>query len=239
MAGLGGEFRENRPIPGGAPGGVIEGVKIAVMVALKEALSGTTLGADMSGDDVAVEMEYPMVKEYYPGIWVQFSFTEFLNAGIGHELPFKETDADGNTTWAVLKEFQFKGTVTMTIMALTNLERDRIADRVTTMMMFARMPESVLTNAAEDTRQFRTLIKSLAENPYIAMTIDHDTLQPGGQAMTPGVPWNPELPGYEDSYSFSILGQSNIVFRHDGTFTLRAIDVAGDPVPPQSPFDWQ
>lgn len=235
MVELGPEFRENRPLPEGAPGGVIEGVKTAVIVALKEALSGTTLGTDMSGSDVAVEMEYPMVKEYYPGIWVQFSFTEFINAGLGHELPFREDD--GN--WAILKEFQFKGTVTMTIMALTNLERDRIADRVTTMMMYARMPEAVITKDSANTRQFRTLITSLASNPYIAMSINHDSLQPGGQAMTPGVPWNPELPGYEDSYSFSILGQSNIVFRHDGTYTLRAIDVNSSIQPPVDPSEWQ
>ncbi len=138
----------------------------------------------------------------------------------------------------MIREFQFKGTVTLTIMALTNLERDRIADRVVSMLMFARIPEHVITMASEDTKQFRTLIASLAANPYIAMTLDHDTLSPGGQGMTPGVPWDPELPGYEDTYSFSILGQSNIVFRNDGTYTLRAIDMHGDIEPP-SRFDWQ
>lgn len=238
MAGLGSEFRENRGIPGGTPGGVIESVKIAVMVALKESLSGTTLGIDMSGSDVAVEMEYPMVPEHYPGIWVQFSFTEFLNSGIGMELPFKET-VNGVEQWSILKEFQFKGTVTLTVVALTNLERDRISDRVVTMLMYARVPEHVITMASEDTKQFRTLIGSLASNPYVAMTIDHDTLSPGGQSMTPGVPWDPELPGYEDSYSFSILGQSNIVFRNDGTYTLRAIDLNGQIDAPPSRFDWQ
>lgn len=235
MAQLGPEFQENRPIPGGAAGGVIEQVKTAVMVALKEALQGTTLGTDMSGSEVAVEMEYPMVKEYYPGIWVQFSFTEFVNAGLGMELPFKED----NGNWAVLKEFQFKGTVTMTIMALTNLQRDRIADSVVTMMMFARMPEHVITDPTKDTKQFRTLITSIAANPYIAMTINQDTLQPGGQTMTPGVPWDEELPGYEDSYSFDVLGQSNIVFRNDGTYTLRAINVVDEIPDPPTRFDWQ
>jgi hypothetical protein len=235
MADLGPEFRENASIPGSTPGGVIEGVKTAVVVALKQSIQGTTLGTNMSGTDVSVEMEYPMIKEHYPGIWVQFSFTEFMNAGIGMELPFKEDD--GN--WAVLKEFQFKGTVTMTIMALTNLQRDRISDQVVTMMMYARAPQYVITDPAKDTQQFRTLSKSLASNPYIAMTIDHDSLQPGGQGMTPGVPWDPELPGYEDNYSFSILGQANIVFRHDGTYTLKAIDVGNTKIEPPGRFDWQ
>jgi hypothetical protein len=234
VAELGPEFRANAEIPGGTAGGVIEGVKVAVMVALKESLQGTTLGTDMSGTDVAVEMEYPMIEEYYPGIWVQFSFTEFINSGLGHELPFKEGD-----NWCMLREFQFKGTVTLTIMALTNLERDRLSDHVATMLMFARIPEHVITKPNEDTKQFRSLMASLAANPYIAMTIDHDNLQPGGQAMTPGVPFDPELPGYEDSYSFSILGQSNIVFRNDGTYTLRAINVVEELIPPPSPYDWQ
>lgn len=236
MAELGPEFRENRPIPGGIQGGVIEGVKRAVMTALQTGLQGSVLGRENSPIDIVVDMEYPMEPEQYPGVWVQFSFTEFVNAGVGMEIPFKDPETN---KWAVLREFQFKGNVTLTLMALSNLERDRLADTVITMLTFARAPEHVITKPNEDTKKFRSLIDSLANNPFIAMTIDHDTLTPGGQSMTPGVPWDEELPGYEDNYSFSILGQSNIVFRDDGTYTLRAINVVDTIVPPPARFDWQ
>lgn len=184
-----------------------------------------------------------MTPENYPGIWVNFSFTEFLNAGIGHELIQRvvEQEATEDTpevvNWVVIREFQFRGTVTLTLMALTNLERDRLADAVVTMLAFARGPEYVITNEDRDTKQFRTLITELKNNPYVSIAIDHDTVTPGGQSVTPGVPWDEKQLGYEDNYSFSILGQGNIVFRNDGTFTLRAIDTVEE-MNTDNPFDW-
>lgn len=234
--------RANAPFPGAGGSGMIETVKRAVMNALREALSGTTLNHLVNGTDVTIDMEYPMEKENYPGIWVQFSFSEITQAGVGHE-PLLRTvlaEATANTpeviNWEPMREFQFKGRVTLTIVALTSLERDRLSDSVITMLAFSRPPEMILTDPAEDTKQFRQLITSLATNPYVSLTINHDQITPGGQAMTTGVPWDEEIPGYEDSYSFDILGQTNIVFKHDGTYTLS--NVAENPVM-VSRYDWQ
>lgn len=234
--------RANAPFPGAGGSGMIETVKRAVMNALREALSGTSLNHLVNGTDVTIDMEYPIEKENYPGIWVQFSFNEIVQAGIGHEPLIKNVLAEATETtpevvnWEPIREFQFKGRVTLTIVALTSLERDRLADAVITMLAFSRPPNMVMTDPNEDTRQFRQLITSLAENPYVSLTINHDQIIPGGQAMTTGVPWDEEIPGYEDTYSFDILGQTNIVFRHDGTYTLR--NVAETPVM-VSRYDWQ
>jgi len=54
--------------------------------------------------------------------------------------------------------------------------------------------------------------------------------------MTTGVPWDEGIPGYEDSYSFDILGQTNIVFRHDGTYSLRNVIETPEMV---TQYDWQ
>lgn len=234
--------RANAPFPGAGGTGMIETVKRAVMNALREALSGTTLNRLTNGTDVTVDMEYPIQKENYPGVWVQFSFNEIVQAGIGHEPLIRTVLAEATedtpevVNWEPLREFQFKGRVTLTIVALTSLERDRIADAVITMLAFSRIPESVITRASEDTKQFRQLIDSLATNPYVSLTLNHDQIIPGGQAMTTGVPWDEEIPGYEDTYSFDILGQTNIVFRHDGTYSLA--NVAENPVM-VSRYEWQ
>lgn len=232
----------NAPMPSAGGAGMIETVKRAVMTALRDALAGTSLNQVVNGSDVTVDMEYPIQKENYPGIWVQFSFSEIVQAGIGHEPLVRQVlaPATENTpevvNWEPVREIQFKGRVTLTIVALTSLERDRLADAVITMLAFSRPPNNVLTNPTEDTRQFRQLIASLAENPHVSMTINHDAIIPGGQAMTTGVPWDEEIPGYEDTYSFDILGQANIVFRNDGTYTLR--NVAENPAGVSS-YDWQ
>lgn len=239
--------RTNQSFPGSV-GGMIETVKRAVIGALREALTGTSLNGLVNGNKITVDMEYPMTPEKYPGIWVQFSFTEINSAGVGMELLAKEiyaeVDDKGVTTervnWEPIREFYFKGRATLTVVALTSLERDRIADGVITMLAFSRVPESVITQASRDTKQFRQLIGALAANPYISMTLNHDMILPGGQAMTTGVPWQADLPAYEDTYSFDMEGQTNIRFKNDGTYSLRRVDLESEMVvPAPTRFQWQ
>lgn len=219
----------NLNYPGSGGSGMIETVKRAVMNGLREALSGTVLNQLVNGTDVTIDMEYPIEKASYPGIWVQFSFSEIVQAGIGHEPIIRNVvaaatiDEPEQVRWDTVREVQFKGRVTLTILALSSLERDRISDSVITMLAFSRPSERTLTKPSEDTKQFRQLISSLAANPYVNITINHDQIVPGGQAMTTGVPWDEEIPGYEDTYSFDILGQTNVLFSHDGTYTLQAV----------------
>lgn len=233
------EARVNTPFPGAGGSGMIETVKRAVILALRDAITGTTLNGLVNGADVTVDMEYPMKKEHYPGIWVQFSFNKMVNSGIGHEVLTSTVGEDEEVNWEPVREFQFEGRVSLTIVALTSLERDRLSDAVVSTLMFSRPPEYVITKASEDTKQFRQLITHLANNPYISMSPNLDVIVPGGQAMTTGVPWDEEIPGYEDTYSFDLLGQTNITFKHDGTYTLTAVRDAGEMEPPPSRFDWQ
>ncbi|QZE10463.1 hypothetical protein SEA_SCOOBYDOOBYDOO_117 [Mycobacterium phage ScoobyDoobyDoo] len=236
------DLRVNQEFPGAAPGGIIEQVKRAIMVAIKQGLHGTTLGHDLAGSDVSVDMEYPMTAKHYPGIWVQFTFTEFTNAGIGHEQVRKVIENEGTPkeriNWETIREVQFKGTVSLTVVSLTNLHRDRVSDWLVTMLAFARAPQYVITDPSRDTKQFRGFREALKDNPYIAIAVDHDTVTPGGQTVTPGVPWDPDTLGYEDSYSFQILGYSNLVFRNDGTYTLRAVNEDAVMVVDHDPFSW-
>jgi hypothetical protein len=104
--------------------------------------------------------------------------------------------------------------------------------------MFSRPPEQVITDASRDTQQFRQFLTSLQENPFISMSLNLDTIVAGSQAVTPGVPWDPDIMGYEDTYSFDLLGQTNILFRHDGTFSLRRVDWVPEMVAP-SRYEWQ
>ena len=221
---------------------MIETVKRAVILALRDSIAGSTLNGLVNGSRITIDMEYPLKPESYPGIWVQFSFSKIQQAGMGHEPLLKTVEYPGTgqewINWEPIREFIFEGRCTLTVVALTSLERDRLADAIITMLAFSRPPESVITRADRDTRQFRQLIKSLADNPYISITLNHDIITPGGQAMTTGVPWDDNIPGYEDSYSFDLQGQCNIIFRHDGTFTLRAIQVDAE-LAPTSPYNWQ
>lgn len=232
--------RVNAEFPGGTPGGMIETVKRAVVVALRDALTGTGLDDAVSGSTIHVDMEYPLTKEKYPGVWVQFSFTKITNAGVGQELISHMVEHPGTpderVNWEPIREFIFEGRVSLTVVALTSIERDRISDAVVTMLMFSRPNEAVITDTTRDAKLFRQFISTLTANPYVSLAANLDMVAPGGQTTNVGVPWDPERLSYEDTYTFDLTGQSNIVIRHDGTYTLAALTQTPRAV---DPYQWQ
>lgn len=212
------------PVPG-SEGGLIEAVKRAVTQALREAITNTGMSINGTDSKVTVNLEYPMEEESYPGIWVQFSVTNLSRAGLSHELWLQDEDKN----WMPMQEWMFQGRVTLNIVALSNKERDRISDAVITMFAFSRTPDLVLTDPSRDTKQFRSFLTQLEENPYVSLVINTDTLGCGGQAAQMGMlPWQQDILVYEDTYTFDLLGQFNILFKNDGWYTLRRIDINGE-----------
>ncbi len=214
----------NPALPGSI-GGLLESVKTAVMISLKEAVTGSSLDLDT---DISVDMEYPQEVAAFPAIWVQFSITKLQRAGLSHEVMTKS--AEGN--WEPVQEWIFEGRITITIAALTSLERDRISDRIISLLAFARPPMLVLTDPTKDTKQYRSLLTSLAENPYVSLTLNTDSMIPGGQTVTQA-PYDPEnLLVYEDNYSMDMVGNFGIKFRNDGLYELTQIGVKPTPFDP-------
>lgn len=217
-----------RPVPGsqvpqtipGSAGGVVEAVKKAVVIALREAILNTSLSFPSKNTQVHIELEYPMAEEQYPGIWVQFTTTRLQRMGMAQEFWLKDEDDE----WNAVQEWQIQGRVTMTVLALSNLERDRIADSLITMFAFSRTPEPVVTRPNKNNNKYRQFITALDENPFVAMTVNTDVLTGGGQSVNVGVPWQPDILAYTDAYSFDIVGNFNYVFRNDGTYSLARIE---------------
>ena len=217
-----------RPVPGtevpetipGSAGGVIEAIKKSVVSALREAITNTSLSFPTKGTQVHIELEYPMAEEQYPGIWVQFATTRLQRMGMAQEFWVRREDGE----WNAIQEWQVQGRVTLTVLALSNLERDRIADSLITLFAFSRTPEPVITKPNKNTNKYRQFITALDENPYVAMTVNSDVLTGGGQSVNVGVPWQPDILAYTDAYSFDMVGNFNYVFNNDGTYSLARIE---------------
>ena len=113
----------------GGIGSFIEPMKRSIVIALREAIDD-----DLPSDDVLrrvkdnIDLEYPTDELQYPGMWVQFSFTRIIPSGITPTM----YDEDGNryAMWT------FEGRITVNVVALTSLERDRISDAVISMFAF-------------------------------------------------------------------------------------------------------
>lgn len=206
-------------VPGASGGGPIEAMKRAMMVALKEAITGTAL--NLTSSEIKVSMEYPMTKALNPGIWVQFGFTDMSRAGIDHEVMTKIDDV-----WTPVQEWIYYGRISLTIVAYTALERDRLSDMFIGNVAFARTPDLVLTEPDEDTKQFRSLISELNNNPYVFLTVNTDSLSTGDDGMNVGTPWDENQFVYENNFSFDCVGQFNFAFRHDGSYELARIEEA-------------
>jgi len=178
--------------------GLIEGVKRSVITALNAALDEAY--ADPS--DVVrrvvgnIEMEYPLERVKYPGIWVQFSFTEVRRAAIAEMHYREETLPSGEPFNRRAMTGFFKGTVSLSLVALSSVERDKIADALVNLFLFADVDE--LSNRFFD---------SMEADEFIRITANKDQLRPRGQSTSVGAPWDPGEVVYEDGYSFDIQGQ--------------------------------
>jgi hypothetical protein len=190
---------------------------------LVEALRATFDGNYPEPDfrDLKVSIEYPVDQADYPGIWVQYDDTQELTiAGIGHVEYVERDGAELPVT-----RWRFGGTLTMTIAALSSLERDRLYDELVRVIGGARFNEAI--------SEFRERIEA---NDLIATNANFDLMRPSGDNAAPGTPWGTDEMIYEKSLSIDLIGE----FLTDPTsmtlVPLRQIRVrgwvAGTPEPP-------
>jgi len=214
----------NEPLPRAwSQGGVIESVKRAVVTGLRQGFANATLGLSSDDSKFYIEIEYPTDVEKYPGIWVQFQIEDMKRAGLGMETWVK----DDNQDWVAIQAWMFTGRISCTIAALSAKDRDRLADAVIAQLAFSRPPDLVIRDPRKDSKQFRGLITAIDNNPYVQMTLNNDIIHPGGAQVTNSVPWAQNVLLYEDTYAIECVGQFNLRYAPDGTYTLA--EIRGDP----------
>jgi hypothetical protein len=142
---------------------------------------------------IRVGMEYPVDVQQYPSIWVDYEDTQALvKAGIRHE----ETQDDNGNPVAPFTRWRFQGYVSLTVVALTSLERDRLFDEVINVVAFA----------LEDTPRGR-FAANIASNDLIAANLQTDRIQPRGVQAAPGTPWSTDELIYERTLNIEVIGE--------------------------------
>jgi hypothetical protein len=224
----------NEPLPRAwTQGGVIESVKRAVVSSIRTGLRGTSMDNNLDeNENFHVSIEYPTEETEFPGVWVQFSIETLQRGGLGM---MNLTEVNGQ--WGPVHEWQFTGRITLTIAAMTSKDRDRLADTVISALAFSRPPDMVIRQKNKDAKQNRGLITAINDNPYVAMTLNTDQIMSGGQTVTGGTPWAPNILLYEDNYAVTCQGQFNIRFGYDGAYILSAINVVQQPSATQQPYN--
>lgn len=189
-------------------------LKSAVTEALQQAFAASPT-QDFIG--TFVDIEYPLDKQNYPSVWVNYDDRDSLRiAGIDHR-EFV-TDDDGHvhdvTRW------MFSGTVTLTAVALSSRERDALYDELVRQYAFGRIED--------DQTVFRNKIEN---NDFVAVVVNWDELRPGGDAASPGTPWGTDDEViYEKSLSFDVEGEFVSDASTNALVLLSAITVEGQPI---------
>lgn len=173
-----------------------DGFLMLTKTALVKALQGTFNGGYPVNDfrDLHIDIEFPVLKQHYPCVWVDFEPTQDLvTAGINHT---EYTPWSVGGTAAQLERWRFFGTCSFTVVALSSAVRDRLADQMIRVFAFGRTdPTSSL---------FRTAIE---QNPYVAMDIGWDKVGFGQMAASPGTPWGSDEYLYEVTLRLGAQGE--------------------------------
>jgi hypothetical protein len=170
----------------------LEPLKSAIVESLRRALDVAYVDADFTATWVGIE--YPFDAAKYPGIWVTYDDRDTLKiASIDHtEYIVDHLGAIHKTT-----RWTFSGTVTLTIVAMSSWERDRLYDQIVRVFAFSRVEDAPTA--------FRDTIEN---NDFIGVNVDWDELRPGGDSAAPGTPWGTDDEViYEKSLSFDVIGE--------------------------------
>jgi hypothetical protein len=200
-------------------------LKTALTVAMRRTFDAEYTEPDFRNTNVGID--FPVEREGYPAIWVDFIPTAQLEvAGISHiEVEEGSAGFREHTRW------RFQGTASYTALAMTSLERDRLFDEVVRVMAFGR--------EQAQTSEFRTYIE---DNEFIAINIDFDQIGVAGINATGGTPWGTDEMIYEATVQLECIGE----FVSDGA-TATLVPLSGivmlpynDQEPDPAPTgDWQ
>jgi hypothetical protein len=158
---------------------------------------------------VHCSLEYPVKETNYAGVWVTYAPAQLQTAGID----YTEHDAENNT----YVRWRFSGTVSFTVAALSNNERDLFYDQLVSILAFA--------SQSEVQSPFRTFVES---SELIEVTWSYDTLDSAGHGESVGTPWGTDEVIYEDGVSIQLTGEFTVdplTGSLQPVYNLRAIEV--------------
>lgn len=207
-------------------------LKTLLVGALRRTFDAEYPDADFRG--LRVGIEYEVTAQGWPGVMVDFNFVGPLSSiGVGH---YEDETVDGATrTWT---RWRFSGQVSLTVFALSSLERDRIFDQLVRVVAFGAQSSPLA--------EFRSYIE---HNDWVAANINFDEVHPMGKGESPGTPWGTDDIIYEQTLALDLVGEFIGDDQSATLVPLSAVSVSAyredEPIPdepenvPGDPFAWQ
>lgn len=155
-------------------------------------------------------IEFPALRQNYPGIWVDFDPTDVRIAGIGH---VEETEGEDGS-WSRFKRWRFGGNATFTLVAMTSLERDLLLDEVVKVIAFG-----------EETAQRSEFRAYVEDNEFVRLNLQFDQLSLVGFQHSFGTPWETDESIYEVTVVLAAVGEFVSDGLHGTLASLSEIEV--------------
>lgn len=141
---------------------------------------------------INVSLEWPQEAVRYPAIFITYSEGPIRSMGLGHV----EIEYNDNGVPITYKHYQFDGAVNFNVLALTPLERDRIAAGLINLLAFNEViPE------------FKGFLGDISDNDYVSLVVNNEIITPHGDNTAP-VPWgNADELIFGKTYSMPLHGE--------------------------------
>lgn len=141
---------------------------------------------------------YPLSEIEYPAIVVNFQDRAIRNAGVGHVEEFRDP-------FGTMRQWQhsfFQGTFEFTVVALSPITRDLLADALIEILRFSNLSYSPMLNAF-----FQRMVGEVPGIPTLfQIAINTDEVD-GGGTSTSIAPWQPEdALLHEATYTVEVMG---------------------------------
>ena len=168
------------------------GIKRQVINALKAVYLDPNFPDIDLANKINIELEYPIIQERYPAIYVSWQEKSVYDAGLGHYTLEKDFDT-GVTN--LFRHWIFEGAAILNIMALDPLERDTIAASLADILAFRN-----------DDILFQKFRDELYDEEFVSLQLLLSSMIPGGEEQVPA-PWeNKNEFVYLTNYTISGVG---------------------------------
>ncbi len=140
-----------------------------------------------------IEIEFPVLSQQYPSIWVEFDPIGPLNpVGIGQ---IETVAADGGGVNMVYR-WSFAGRASYTAVALTSLERARLFDAMVSVIAFR-----------DQNAQYGAFRETIETSDLITLQPNYHQIEQLGFSTAPGTPWGSDEMMYEATIAIPVIGE--------------------------------
>ncbi len=139
-----------------------------------------------------IEVEYPVLSQQYPSIWVDFDpIGPLTPVGIGQ---IETVSASGGVK--NVYRWSFAGSVSYTAVALTSFERARLFDAMVSVIAFR-----------DQNTQYGAFRDTIEQSDLIIVQPNYHQIEQRGFSAAPGTPWGGDEMMYEATISIPVIGE--------------------------------